>query len=73
MCTLTHIHVAAVGISLSRYLVTVSPVLVLPILVSFRQTVLRIPLLLVRCMAALDAEIMSELAAGLEGAIGVAL
>jgi hypothetical protein len=41
--------------------------------ICFRQIILSRPLLLVRSMASLDTEIMSELAASLEGAVGVAL
>jgi hypothetical protein len=70
---LKFVHVATFGFLLSRCLVTFSHVPVLVMSICFRQIILSRPLLLVRSMASLDTEIMSELAASLEGAVGVAL
>jgi hypothetical protein len=56
--------------SLSR---CISHVPFLPVLICSRQVITKRYLLLVRSMATLDAEVMSELAASLEGAVRVAL
>jgi hypothetical protein len=66
-------QVAVAGISLIHYLIITSHIPTASHVLSRLRQFTKQALLLVSGMASLDAKIVSKLAAGLEGAIGVAL